>query len=340
MCYICSYNEQTMNNKISNKHIVILAVPGSTILSVAGVLETFTKAIEKAIQSSENRNFSYITHVVSIDDNEKVKTSSSLSIISEGSFKSIDYEIDTLIVCGVSDLCHYNVSDEVLLWINEQTKSACRICSVCTGAFLLARAGILDGKKVTTHWQFCRKLAREYPKVKVEIAPYFLKDGSVYTSAGLSSGMDLALALVEEDMGKPFALQIAKEMVLFLKRPGNQLQYDTILADQKINNLSIRKICEWIQNNLSKDLSVENLAEYIAMSPRNFARVFVRELGITPAKYIDKLRIESTCQYLLETQYSLEKIAETCGVKNAENLRRLFLKILNISPSEYRKNFK
>lgn len=321
------------------KHIVILALPYSTLLNIAGPLEVFTRSIINSSKWNSEADFSYQTHIVSVDNEKQIATSSGLPIVAEGSYEAIDYPIDTLIVSGLSSLPDYVTNSKVLLWLKDQSKVVRRICSVCAGAFLLAEAGVLTGKKATTHWFRCEKLAEEYPQVHVQIAPLFVKDGNVYTSAGVSSGMDLALALVEEDMGKPFALQIAKEMVLFLKRPGNQVQYSNLIESQQIRNLSVRKVCEWILNNLKEDLSVERLAEHVAMSPRNFARVFVRELNITPAKYIDRLRVDRACQHLVETQLSLDEIAERCGIRNADNLRRLFIKVLETTPTQYRKSF-
>ncbi|MEP6930069.1 MAG: helix-turn-helix domain-containing protein [Flavobacterium sp.] len=327
-----------MKNKENTRHIVIMVPRTSTILSIAGPLEIFTTAIEETAETNLS-GIHYVTHVVSTQNEEHLNTSSSLSIITEGSYKNIDYPIDTLIISGISDPHNYHPDTDLLEWINLQAKLVRRVCSVCTGAFLLAKAGILNGKKATTHWLYCRQLASEYPEVHMEIAPFYVKDKNIYTSAGLSSGMDLALALVEEDMGKAFALRIAKQVVLFLKRPGNQVQYSNILSFQEISHLSIRKVCEWLLNNLSEELTVEKLAEQAVMSPRNFARIFVRELNTTPLKYIDRLRVETACQYLLETQESLDEIGTRCGVKNAENLRRLFLKVLDTTPTHYRKNF-
>lgn len=328
-----------MNTNNSIKHIVILVFPDSTLLSIAGPLEIFTKAITESCEMPLKSNPHYQLHIVSANNTDQVNTSSNLKITTEGVYTSINYPIDTLILSGTSLFIDYTMHSEVLQWIKNQSKLVRRICSICTGAFVLAEAGVLDGKKATTHWQHCKKLADLYSKINVEIAPLFVKDKNIYTSAGISSGMDLALALIEEDMGRLFALQIAKWMVLFLKRSGNQIQYSNLPDHQEIGNLSIRKICGWIFNHLNEDLPVEKLAEQASMSPRNFARVFVRELNITPAKYIDRLRVENASQYLIETQLSLDKIGELCGVKNADNLRRLFIKVLDTTPTQYKKNF-
>ena len=321
------------------KHIVIFVLPHSTLINMAAPLDVFTRAIIESAKLSNPSNFIYQVHVVTEGTENHVVTSSGLSIVVDGGYETIDYPIDTLIVSGLPNHSDYQVQPQTLKWIYDQSKKIRRICSICAGAFLLAEAGVLDGKRATTHWNLCENMAKEYPNVHVEIAPLFVKDGNTYTSAGVSSGLDLSLALVEEDMGKAFALQIAKLMVLFLKRPGNQVQYSNLMAYQNIPNLSIRKSCEWIFNHLKEDLPVERIAEEVDMSPRNFARVFAREMNITPAKYIDRLRVDRATQDLVESQYSFDQIGERCGVKNADNLRRLFLKILETTPSAYRNSF-
>lgn len=199
---------------------------------------------------------------------------------------------------------------------------------------------MLAGKKATAHWQLCKALANTYPEVEVQEAPIFVKDGHVYTSAGITASMDLALALIEEDLGRKYALYIARWMVLFLKRPGNQSQYSTVLSSQDSDYEPIKKSAEWILLHLKDDLSVEKIAEQALMSPRNYARVFLRELHITPAKYIEKLRIETACRYLVETQLSIDEIATQCGLRTPENLRHVFLKVLDTTPSLYRKSFR
>jgi transcriptional regulator GlxA family with amidase domain len=322
------------------RHIVILALPYSTLLNVAGPIEIFSKTIDKFDMLKNKVDFKYQTHLVSTEKAKQINTSSGLSVLSEGSYKAIDYPIDTLIISGLSNQQNYEIKPELIDWLKEQVLIVRRICSICSAAFILAKAGILDGKKATTHWSKREDLAGMYPRIDVQTSRIFIKDGKVYTSAGVTSGMDLALALVEEDFGKAYALYIARWMVLFLKRPGNQAQFCTPLDCQNIGNRSLRKVCEWILNHFEEDLTVERLAEYSAMSPRNFARVFAKELKITPAKYIDKLRVEYACQYLVETQLSSDEIASQCGLKNEENMRRQFIKLLDTTPAQYRKNFR
>ncbi|WP_321478548.1 GlxA family transcriptional regulator [uncultured Bacteroides sp.] len=328
-----------MRKEYEVRHIVILAPENSTLLNIAGPLEVFDKAIDKFDAVEEKVEFRYVTHVVSAATRKMIPTSGGLSILSEGSFKAINYPIDTLILSALPQAENYESNSELIEWLKAESGNIRRICSICSAAFFLAEAGLLDGKEVTTHWAKSEELARMYPQVKVNISRIFSKDGNIYTAGGISSGMDLALALLEEDCGKSFALYIARWMVLFLRRPGNQAQFTTPLDCQNINNISLRKVCEWLLHHYNEDLRVETLAEYVAMSPRNFARVFARDLHITPAKYIDKLRVDNACQYLLETQLSLDEIASRCGLKNTDNMRRQFLKILDTTPAQYRRSF-
>lgn len=322
-----------------SKHIVILTPPNSSILDVAGPLEVFTKATDYILGYLNKNTETYTIHVLSCEKSKIVTTSSGLPIVCEGGIKSVNYKIDTILVSGIPNAPENMVSKEVLNWLNKLSGSVRRIGSICAGAFILAEAGILNGKRATTHWRVCDKLARCYPKVKVENDPIFVKDGNVYSSAGISTGMDLALAMVEEDFGKDVALAVARQLVLYLKRPGNQSQFSMILTHQKIDYQPIRDMQDWIMENLNEELSVEILAEKASMSPRNFARVFLRESGITPAKYIEKLRLETARRRLEETRLSLDEISNECGVGSAEALRRLFLRHMKTTPSDYRRSF-
>ncbi|MFV0538888.1 MAG: GlxA family transcriptional regulator [Dysgonomonas sp.] len=328
-----------MNKPLNIKHIVLLVPPNSTLLTTAGPLEVFTKAIDLFDTVQHNVDFKYQVHVVSMGKEKLIKTSSGLPILGEGCYTEIDYPIDTLIITGLARHLDSELKDEMLEWLKEHSRVIRRVCSVCSGAFILAEAGLLDGKKATAHWSKNEELALMYPSVDVQIARIFIKDGKIYTAAGITSGMDLALALVEEDLGQSFALNVARWLVLYLKRPGNQSQFGTYLDCKKIDNPIIRKVCEWILEHLREDISVERLAEYAAMSPRNFARVFVRELRVTPAKFINKLRVENASQHLIETHLSIDEIADYCGLKTGENLRRQFLSLLEVTPAQYRKSF-
>ncbi len=329
-----------MSNKI--RHIAFLIIPNATLLDITGPYEVFTQALEHIQVNREKPDFTYQLHCLSIDKKKSVKTASGMMIQCAENIISLDYQIDTLVIPGVPNslIEGYNLSPKVLDWIAKQSKVVRRVCSVCTGSFFLAEAGILTNKRVTTHWEKCDALGKKYPDIEVDSGPIFIKDGNVYTSAGISSGMDLALALVEEDLGRLFTLDIAKQMVLYLKRPGSQSQYSSVLTHQSVDHKPIRDICNWIQEHLYETMTIEALSEKISMSPRNFARVFVRETGITPARYIDKLRTETACRYLVDTNLSLKEIAALCGLGSPDNMRKVFIKNIKISPYEYRRNFR
>ncbi|MFV0418353.1 MAG: GlxA family transcriptional regulator [Dysgonomonas sp.] len=328
-----------MGKQFTIRHIVFLVPPNSTLLTMVGPLEVFAKAIDLFDIVENNTDYRYQTHVVSMGTEKQMATMSGLSILSESSYSEINYPIDTLIVTGLARYLDIEQKNEMIIWLKEQSRIIRRIASVCSGAFILAEAGLLDGRKATAHWSKNEELAQMYPLIDVQIARIFIKDANLYTAAGITSGMDLALALIEEDLGQSFALHIARWLVLYLKRPGNQSQFNTYLDCKNIANPAMRKVCEWILEHLKEELTVESLAEYIAMSPRNFARVFVRELRVTPAKFINRLRVENASQHLIETQLSIDEIAFHCGLKTGENLRRQFLSLMEVTPAQYRKSF-
>jgi transcriptional regulator GlxA family with amidase domain len=214
-----------------------------------------------------------------------------------------------------------------------------RVCSVCTGAYLLANAGLLNGRRATAHWTYVESFAQQYPGVSWDPNPIWVQDGNIYTSAGVSAGMDLALALIEEDHGNALALAVARRMVIFLRRPGSQAQFSAALAAQAAERKGLQELQVWIAENLAKNLSIEVLAQRAAMSPRNFVRVFARELGNTPARYVEQVRIEAARTQLAATEDSMELIAGCCGFSSAELLRRCFVRHFKIAPSQYRKHF-
>lgn len=320
-----------------SKHIVILVPANVSILDVAGPLDVFTKARDYIRENYSTIKESYVTHVLSFDSAIQVTTSAGLPIICEGGIETINYTVDTVLVAG--NITLGNVPQILLDWLNEHVDKIHRMGSICAGAFVLAKAGILNGRRATTHWMVCDKLARLYPEINVESDPIFVKDGNVYTSAGISTGMDLSLALVEEDFGRDIAVGTARRLVLYLKRPGNQSQFSNILNYQTVDYEPIKEIQDWIIDHLNENLTVELLADRSMMSPRNFARVFLRETGITPAKYIEKLRLETARRRLEETRLTLDEISDECGVGNADGLRRLFIRHMKTTPSDYRKNF-
>jgi transcriptional regulator GlxA family with amidase domain len=214
-----------------------------------------------------------------------------------------------------------------------------RVASVCTGAYLLAEAGLLDGRRVTTHWASCADLQARYPALRVDPDPIFVRDGALWTSAGVSAGMDLALALLEEDWGRELALAVARRLVLFLKRPGGQSQFSARLAAQQAARAPLAALQEWIEEHPAEPCAVGELARRAGMSPRHFARVFARETGSTPARFVERVRVEAARRALEETQDGVEAIAASCGFGSAETLRRSFLRTLRVAPAECRSRF-
>ena len=248
-------------------------------------------------------------------------------------------EIDTLIVPGGRGTRPL-VADETLLgWISQTTSHVRRTASVCTGAFLLAAAGLLDGRRATTHWASAEALARSYPAVQVDPDPIFLRDGNIWTSAGVTAGMDLALALVEDDLDRDAALEIARHLVLFLRRPGNQSQFSATLAAQEPEREPLREVQRLVVEDVAAEHSVEAMAARAHMSPRHFARSFRAEIGVTPARYVERVRLEAARRRLEDTAEPIAAIASGCGFGTAETMRRVFLRALEVGPAEYRRRF-
>jgi transcriptional regulator GlxA family with amidase domain len=211
---------------------------------------------------------------------------------------------------------------------------------VCTGAILLAQAGLLDGRRVTTHWAYCDKLAHDHPAVEVDPDPIYVRDGQVSTSAGVTSGIDLALALVEEDLGREAALVVARHLVVFLRRPGNQAQFSAQLAAQSAHREPLREVQQWITEHPADDLSVETLAARARLSPRHFARAFRDETGLTPGRYVDRVRLEHARRLLEDTGDGVEEVSRASGYGTPEAMRRAFVKALEVAPAEYRRRFR
>jgi transcriptional regulator GlxA family with amidase domain len=245
---------------------------------------------------------------------------------------------DTVVVTG-----SYGVpetpGESVLAWIREQAGSARRHGAVCTGTFLLGDAGLIDGRRVTTHWDYVGELAARFPDARIEADAIFIRDGALFTSAGVTAAIDLALALVEEDHGRDLALAIARHMVVYLKRPGGQSQFSAHLAAQFSRRTPIEAVQRWAADHPDADLSTTGLARRAAMSPRNFTRIFRQETGVTPAEYVERLRIDTARRLLEETGLPLTTIARAAGFGTVESARRAFLRRLGITMRQYRARF-
>jgi transcriptional regulator GlxA family with amidase domain len=248
--------------------------------------------------------------------------------------------VDTLIVAGGGGVHAASQDDALVAWLTQRAGVARRVASVCTGAFLLARAGLLDGRRAVTHWSRCAELARRFPAVRVEPDPIFIQDGAVWTSAGVTSGIDLALALVEADLGRAAALAVARQLVVFLKRPGGQAQFSATLRMQHgSGGAGFERLHGWIADHLASDLSVAVLAEQAGMSERSFVRQYRHSTGETPARAVEQMRVEAARQMLDETREPIKRIASRCGFGSEETMRRSFLRLLGTTPQSYRERF-
>jgi transcriptional regulator GlxA family with amidase domain len=254
-------------------------------------------------------------------------------------FSQLDEPIDTLLVVGGGGALAFADNPELCVWLRETANVTRRIGAICTGAFVLAEAGLLDGKRAATHWGCTQQLGVRFPAVRVDADSIWVKDGNVYTSAGITAGIDLALGLVEEDLGSRVALDIAKLLVVFLKRPGGQRQFSIALKAQAPKNKNFTDLLAWIAESLDQTLSVESLAERMAMSPRNFARVFRDEIGHTPAKYVRQVRLEAARIMLEQTRKGMAEIAALTGFIDDEVMRRAFIEELGVPPGQYRETF-
>jgi transcriptional regulator GlxA family with amidase domain len=266
-------------------------------------------------------------------------TSSGIQLVAHRSYAAVRGAIDTLLVSGGPGVAQAAEDAALLRWLGHSARHARRLGAVCTGAFVLAAAGLLDGRRAVTHWAFCDQLAQQYPKVNVDPDPIFVRDGNTYTSAGVTAGMDLALALVEEDLGRKIALSVARNLVMFVHRPGGQSQFSSLLELQAADREPLRELRTWAAEHLADELSVEALAQRVHMSVRNFSRVFHREVGCTPARFIERLRVETARRRLEETDAGLQQIARECGLGSPDSMRRSFLRVVRVAPSHYRARF-
>ncbi|MHB8241097.1 MAG: GlxA family transcriptional regulator [Solirubrobacteraceae bacterium] len=319
------------------RQIVILAFAGVQSLDVTGPLEVFAGA-QDLIESTGRSDSGFDVQIVS-RDGAPLATSSGMTIVPHGSIADVTAAIDTLIVPGGSGQSLAGEDHVLLDWIARASAGARRTASVCTGAFLLARAGLLDGRRASTHWAHAAKLSRQYPNVDVDPDPIFVRDGNIWSSAGVTAGMDLALALVEEDLDRDAALTLARHLVLFLRRPGSQSQFSVTLGSQQPQRESLRDIQSTVLEDVAGVHTVEAMAERAHMSPRHFARAFRLETGITPARYVERVRLEAARRHLEEGSESIAQVARACGFGTPETMRRVFLRALHVGPAEYRRRF-
>jgi len=326
-----------VKHALTPRLVAILAYTGVQSLDVTGPLEVFAGA-HRLTATAADRRRGYEVLVLS-PDGAPLRTSSGLTLVPHGGLDAVAEAIDTLVVAGGPGHAEAAEDRRLLDWIARVSASARRTASVCTGAFLLARAGLLDGRRATTHWAAAEELSGAHPQVHVDPEPIFVRDGRIWTSAGVTAGMDLALALVEEDLDREAALLIARHLVLFLRRPGNQSQFSATLVSQQPEREPLREIQRAVLEDVAGDHRVEAMASRAHMSPRHFARAFRAETGVTPARYVERVRLEAARRRLEDTGEPIAHIAASCGFGTAETMRRVFIRSLEVAPAEYRRRF-
>ena len=317
--------------------IALFAYPDVQALDLSGPLEMFARATR--LLRDEGRTHPGYSLAVVGTATGPITASSGFRFLPDTTFRALRSEVDTLLVVGGRGVGALMGDREVLAWLRRMAGRVRRLGSVCTGAFLLAEAGLLDGRAVSTHWSRAEELAQRYPRVRVEQDRIWVRDGNLYTSAGVSAGMDLALALIEEDLGADVALAVARAMVMYLRRPGDQSQYSAPLRMQAAETPSVRALMAWATEHPASDLSVPALARRVGKSPRHLTRVFRKELGVAPAEAVEQLRLEAARRALQQSAAGLEEVAARCGFGSAEVLRRVFLRALHVTPSAYRARF-
>ncbi len=323
----------------ATRHIAVVVFPGVQILDVTGPLEVFSCAARLLAGGKATAAPSYGVEVLASRAGVIV-CSSGVRLVAERALRSVTGGIDTLLVAGGSGTAEAMQDRALVQWVRDAAPRVRRLGSVCSGSFILAEAGLLAGRRATTHWEWCDTLAKQFPAVTVDPDPIFVRDGNVYTSAGVTAGMDLALALVEEDHGREVALAVARQLVMFLRRPGGQSQFSAQLAVQAADREPLRELQAWISEHPDGDCSVPALARRVAMSARNFARVFTREVGVTPARFVESVRVEAARRRLEESTNGVDHVAAACGFGTAESMRRAFLRTLRVPPAAYRHRFR
>lgn len=321
--------------------VEVLAFPAVQLLDVAGPLQVFATANERTASARTVNGRTgvpapYAPRVVTAGD-PTLTASAGLRLVAEP-LPALDAPVDTLVIAGGPGVRAACADPALVAWVRARAERARRVASVCTGAFLLGAAGLLEGRRAVTHWTHCETLARLHPEARIEPDPIFVRDGPVWSSAGITAGIDLTLALVEEDLGRDLALSVARHLVMFLKRPGGQAQFSTSLALQGAED-RFGALHAFIRDNLAGDLSLPALAAHAGMSARSLSRHYAEATGLTPAKGVEALRVEAARRALSETAQPVKRVARTCGFGSEETMRRSFLRHVAATPQAYRARF-
>ncbi|MFZ4835329.1 GlxA family transcriptional regulator [Rouxiella sp. Mn2063] len=319
------------------QNFLIIVPDGGMLFEPTGIADILMQA--NRLRPQDSPNPPYQVTIATTQSHRVIHGMSGLSLLADYRLSDLDpsQSYGTVMITGKG--MNVEEADSVIAWIRQAAPRTGRIVSICGGALLLAKAGLLDKHRATTHWRLLDAMQAEFPAIDVEKGPIYVQDGNIWTSAGVSSGFDLTLALVEDDLGFSVARSVAQDLVMFLRRPGGQSQFSRFLLSQASTPGPIRDLQSWILENLASDLSVEKLAERVAMSPRNFTRVFTKETGSSPAKYVEEVRLDAARQHLEQSSDKIEQIAVVTGFGNSLNLRRVFERNLQLTPSDYRERF-
>ncbi len=325
------------------RNVFVVAFPGCQVLDVTGPMEALGKAQIPLNTAQGSKQVPAYPLTLLAEQSGPVKSSGPVCLCADKSYLEIGAseleDLDTLIISG-GDGTHAAVRDNRLIdFVLRASQQARRTVSICTGAFILAQAGLLNNRRATTHWESVDLLAKTYPGINVDGDAIYVRDGKYWTSAGVTAGIDLSLALIEEDLGRNTALTIARRLVVYMMRPGGQAQFSAQLKFQQPAQGRLTTLFEWVEQNPAEDLSIPALAAKCAMSERHFARCFVEETGVTPAKFVEHSRLDHARRLLETSHCSLDQIARDCGFRSAEILRRSFDRQLHLTPSDYRKRF-
>jgi transcriptional regulator GlxA family with amidase domain len=315
------------------RRVEIVAFEQVQLLDVAGPLQVFASANDHAHQRGAPAPY----RVVLLSTDSQVMTSSGVVLLT-APLRRRGPAPDTLLVAGGQGTAQAVRNPALLRWLAARAAQARRVGSVCTGAFVLGAAGLLDGRRAVTHWQACDQLQRQFPLARVEQDPIFVRDGPLWTSAGVTAGIDLALAMVQDDLGHAAAMAVARDLVVFLKRPGSQAQFSSALATQA-RDAEFDALHAWMASHLAADLSVAALATHCGMSERSFVRRYRAATGATPARAVQRLRIEAARQMLATTRWPIKRVAQRCGLGSEETLRRALQRHAQTTPRDYRARF-
>jgi transcriptional regulator GlxA family with amidase domain len=310
--------------------IVIVAPPGVQMLDVSGPADVFAEA------NRQTRREVYRVLTVGTAP-LAVTASSGMRFLPDRSTQESFDRIDTLLVAGSPDLSNAATDYSLLDWLRRHAAVSRRYGSICSGALLFAQTGLLDRRRVTTHWKVADLLGERHPSLQVEADAFVVRDGPVCTAAGVTAGMDLAIALVEEDLGRDIAMAVAAELVVFYRRPGGQLQFSRHGEAAPAGRGALQELQRYVAAHPAEEHSVPTMAERVGMSPRHFARIFRHEVGMTPAEFVETMRVEAARRFLEEGHETPKRVAARCGYADANGLRRAFMRRVGVTPAEYRK---